>query len=679
MDSISISEIELYSLEEILKATLVLKSNLKPSEWYESRMIMPANDPFPGPVKFSRTPYWEEPFNCIDPNHPALNVTIMGPAQMGKSMMVLNAIIAYIISENPVNILFLTGHSDLSKEAMEKIDFVIKCCGLDHLITPNVLKKKNNRSGDTAAKKEFRGADLKSGSVTNHNLLRQNTARVLLSDDLDAGKLGKDETGSTIGLINGRAKASEDKSKKYWVSTPQVKGRSLIEIQFNKSDKRYFNLMCPHCGNSEKRIVLQMPFKVDSGDMAGLTWKLDNIGRVDPKTVGYICQLCANLFTDKNKHELLNTGIWVPTCEPLEYFHYGYSINGLYAPTGMTSWLSLASKYVACYPPGLPRIERDYQTFINIDIGELYEELSESPEATDLMKNCRTYEVGVIPESTSEADGNGDIILLQLACDCNGTLNDARIDYEIKAFSRKGASYSVQYGSLGTFIPNQSAEQKANTTREKWTYEMYRENSVWKLLDEVLGKTYKTDTGREMKIYISGIDVGHLTDNIYNYIDKSNFRIIGLMGDKEHDYVLYAPNKKIFTKASSNSNMYLLNVNMIKDDLAGRMRLKWDKQNDSSQPHLFLNYPQYSFDGFFKQYESEHKVEKQVGRQLKFMWTKKSPTHQNHFFDCCVYHIGLLDILLDALLSAHAKKNPEITISWASFSKMIPLRQKKAA
>lgn len=665
-----LSEGDVVRLEEILDATLILKSNMRPSEWYEANMVMPAGGPFPGPIRYDRTPYWREPVDCSDPNHPARDVTIMGPAQMGKSIMVLNPIVGYSIALDPCNILFLTGHTDLTKGAMMKIEFMIQNTGLGPLIMPSVLKAKNNRTGDTLGEKEFRGGDLKSGSITNHNLMRQNTVKKSIADDLDAGKMDKADTGDTVEKIKTRSKAHENDCKRYWVSTPQIKGRSLIEKQLQKSDWRNWMVECPKCGTSTDRIKLKMPHKVNDKDMAGLTWKLDNAGRVEFKSVGYVCQLCATYFKDTNKHELLLSGIWVPTKEMEEVYHFGYEINGLYAPHGMTSWYTLASKHNVLSPPDKPRDEKGWQTYVNDDIGELYDPPTEAPKATDLMKRARSYKFGVIPEAVSEGDGNGDILLLELTADCNGTLNDARIDYQIKAVSRNGASYSVEADSMGTFIPNQSAEQKAKTIREKYSYERDVPNSVWKLMDAKMNQVFMTDTGRMMKIRFAGLDCGYLDAHIFNYIDKAPFTIFGLMGDKENDLVRVQENIPVFKQATSRHNLYMINVNAVKDVIANRMKLPWDIKNDVCQPHEFMNFPQYTYEKVFSHYESESRRENDKGY---YGWQKKGPTVQNHFWDTEVYFVATLDIYLWKLFKKGMK---EEVFTWSHFASLCPPRKK---
>lgn len=667
----NLSDGEIVRLEEIIDASLILKTDMKPSEWYEANMFMPPGSPFPGPMRFDRTPYWREPLDCSDPNHPARDITIMGPAQMGKSIMVLNPIVGYSVAMDPCNILFLTGHTDLLPGAMGKIDFMFHNCDLQKLIKPTVLKARNSKTGDTQNNKQYRGGELQGGSITNHNLLRQITIKKSIGDDLDAGKIAKEATGDTVEKIKTRTKAHENDCKRYWVSTPQKKGSSLIEKQLEKSDRRNWMVECPHCGTSEKRINLRMPFSVDEKNMAGLTWKLDNLGRVDFKTVGYICQRCAGWFNDTGKHELLNSGLWVPTKEPEEMFHQGYEINGLYAPHGMTSWYTLASKWVILNPVGKAKDEKGWQTYINDDIGELYEEPTVAPKATDLMKKCRSYTPEVVPEAVSEADGNGDILVLIATFDCNGTQNDARIDCQLKAISREGATYSVAKRSFGTFIPNQSAEQKAKEVREKWTYEMNRSNSVWKLVDEFLDTPWKTDTGRLMKIAVSGMDVGNDYKNtVYGWLDRTKFSVFALMGDKENELVRVHENIPVFKLATSRHDLYMVNVNAIKDEIANRMKLPWDMKNDSSQPHEFMNFPQYDYDGFFSHYESESRRENDKGY---FGWQKKGPTAQNHFWDTEVYFWATRDIYLWRLFKKSMK---EEVFTWKKYASLCPARVK---
>lgn len=657
--------VDLEILDEILDACKIYKLDLTPSQFYEKYMVFPKGSAIPGPARYSdSTPYWEKVVNCFAPGHPARDITIMGPAQMGKSAMVLQAIIIYLISQNPCNILFLTGHSDLTARAMSKLDAAIYQCGMSALIQPSVKKARGGKTGDTAMEKEFIGGNLLAGSVTNHNMLRQNDVMVTLADDLDAGRRAKKDTGNTVDLIKGRTKAFDQKCKRGWISTPQVKGNSLIEDQFEKSDKEYYNIPCPNC---YEPIPWSFRIQIDDKNEAGIVWKLDKLGRVDPKTVEYCCQKCAGHFSDKKKYELLKSGLWVPTCEPAEQYHYGFGINGLYAPHGMTSWYTIAEKYVLANPVGLPRNEESYQTWKNLDMGELYEPPTVDVQAGRLAQNTQPYTVGTVPEALSEKQGNGKVVLLTCACDLGGrfvgdgmgsVIDDVRMDVEVLAHTESGSTYSIMHTSIGTFKP--AFMNQNDPTRLYWSYDLSKPNNVWGELDKILGAIYTTESGHQMKIGMTCIDTGYGEHFVFNYIDRRTgvYNIVGIKGDKEHKYIPYGDNTANFKVGATRSNLYILKVSKIKDRLAGLIQLSWDRSSGEPQPPGFLNFPMsgedprrpgeilYSKSGYFAHYEAE---ERKLDKDKNFIWMKKVSNAQNHFFDCAVYGLTAAEIFMSKL------------------------------
>lgn len=664
-----LTEIEIDNLCAINEETYVPIVIIDPSDWYESKKIlMTAGSAIPGYVEYKNTPYWKEPVNCISQYHPARDITIVGPAQDGKTFMVLEPMIGYTIEHNPGNILHLTGNSELSPDAGLRIDTMIDNCKIRHLIKPSIQKKVKNRTGDTAIRKEFTDGIYRVNSITKKNALRQNDIAVLLIDDTDAAKRTDAKVGNLRDTAKGRTKAFSWRCKRLYTSSPEILETSFVWESWELSDKRLYYIPCPCCGIY---ITLESSFVKDSGEQVGLSWELDEHGRVDPKSVAYICQECGDRFDERDKLKWMQAGEWRSTCTPKELYHYGYKKNGLLASPGMTSWFDIAIAHEGCNPPGLPRIESKWQTFLNTMMGEPYSAPTEAPKATDLMKKVRNYPIGIVPESVSEGDGNGDILLLVATFDCNGSQNDARIDGQLKAISRAGASYSVWAGSFGTFIPNQSQEQKAKDSRERWTYEMNRPNSVWRLVDEFLDKPWNTDTGRMMKIRVSGLDVGNdYKGTLYNYLDKTKFSVFGLMGDKEHDLVRVTENIPVFKQAASRHNLYMINVNAIKDVIANRMKLPWDMKNDTSQPHEFMNFPNYTYEKFFSHYESESRRENDKGY---YGWQKKSPTVQNHMWDTEVYFLATLDIYLWKIFKKGLK---EEVFTWSRFASEMPARKK---
>lgn len=642
-------------LNEILDAGLFQFSTIKPSEWAEQNRVMDSSvSPFPGPFSFNVNPYTREIVDCLSPDHPALIVAIKKGAQIGFSASVIENGVGWIISQNPGNILFLTGHSDLSEEAMTKIDQMIDSCGIRHLIRANVQRAKSMKTGDTNLKKEFPGGSLVAGSATNHKLLRQRSVRYGFIDDFDAAKNQSKQSGSTMKMIEQRFAAYADKMKLLYISTPELKETSNIEPVYLLGDQRKYNIPCPCCAayiSLEWSVTIE---GTDGKEVGGITWKTDSAGRLITDSVGYICQKCGGFFTDRNKYELNLHGMWVPTAEPSKPGYYSYHISSLYAPAGMYNWTHYVNDYLQACPPGQPRKEDLYKAFVNLVLGETYEQTGEAPKANELQKNIRNYEIGIIPEKLSERDGNGKIVLLTCAADLNGTEDDARLDYEVVGWSETGSSYSITHGSIGTFVPRENS-MKVKEDRERWTYHHGKPNSVWPMLREVLNTKYRTDTGRNMQIFISGVDCGHYTTHAYTFVDKPNINagvVVGLKGDKEGKYRKFGIDTPAFKPAKERANLYLVEVNQVKDELSSLIKLNWDPHNDQTQPSWFMNYPTpskglYLFNNYFSHYEGEHRVvEAKDGEALAARWVKKTSAHQNHFWDVRVYNVTLREILV---------------------------------
>lgn len=651
-------------ITDLIESARVRYSALKPSQWAEKHRVMPSENPWPGPFSFNRTPYCREILDCFAEDHPARVIVVKKGAQVGMSAGVIENAIGWIISENPGNILYLTGHQDLTEESINKrIDKMIDSCGLRPLIKPSVLRKKNQRTGDTSKGKEFPHGSLIGGSASNHKLLRQISAKFGFGDDVDAAKNKSRGAGSTTSLIKQRFAAFHDSMKLCFASSPELLDLSIIESEFLLGDQRNYNIPCPVCHNY---ITIEWEKSIDDKEKAGIYWKLDDRNELVPGSVGYICQECSGFFTEKTKADFLLAGNWKPTAQPSEVGYYSYYLPSLLAPPGMYNWEYYVRWFLRANPIGQPQIESEHQSFVNLGLGQPFKPVGDAPKANDLLiKNTREYEIGIIPEKLSIRDGNGKIVLITLASDLNGKLEDARLDYEIVAHSETGATYSIDHASIGTFVFREY-EKKYIADRKKYTYELNRENSVWKDFLKVISTPIQTDTGRRMKIFITGIDTGYCEEQAFSFIDKfaAQYNIVGLKGDKENKYTAYGVSVPNFKLGRSKKNLYLLEVNQLKNQLNNLFKLNWDENHDESQPEGFPNFPmavreKYSQKTFFSHYEAEHRIVKQdAGQAVAMRWEKKNATVQNHYWDVRVYNLALKDIFLHLLFQGSNIKNP---------------------
>jgi phage terminase large subunit GpA-like protein len=663
-------------INQILNNSISLFSDIDPSNWAEKNRIMTTDvSPFPGKFTYDRTPYMREIVDCFSRFHPARIIVLKKGAQIGATATLIENAIGWIMAQNPGNILFLTGHSDLADEAVVRIDQMIDSCGLRKLIRPNVIKVKNSRTGDTNKTKEFPGGNLIAGSASNHKLLRQRSVRFGFIDDFDAAKMSSKESGSTRRMIEQRFAAYYDKMKLLYSSTPELKHTSNIEPVYLLGDQRKYNVPCPCCGE-----YIELCWEVDiegtdSKEKGGITWKTDNHGKLIAKSVGYVCQKCGRFFDDSQKYEMNLAGEWVPTAEPSEEGYYSYHISSLYAPHGMYNWEHYVRQYLEANPPGEKQDQKLQQTFMNLVLGETFEQTGEAPKANDLQKNIRNYPVGTIPETLSIKDGNGKIVLLTCSCDLNGVEHDARLDYEIVAWSETGSSYSIKHGSIGTFIPMEGSKKKKED-RERFSYDRSKQNNVWKHLDTELSTVYTTDTGRRMKIFLTGIDSGHYSVYVYAYLDKTNFNCFALKGKDVEKYFKIGRDFPSYHIAKERANLYLVEVNRIKDDLAERIKLKWDGYGEA-QPAGFMNFPSpsnglYGFKNYFEHFEAEHRViETKDGSPIDARWVKKNSAVQNHCWDLNVYQMALKDILVGIVKKDLPKDKKPLDFGWSHVVKII--------
>ncbi len=649
-------------------------SDIKPHIWAQDHRVMTSEvSMFPGKFSYDKTPYLMEIVDHLSPDSPARIISVMKGAQIGFSTGVIENGIGFIISQSPAPILLMSGDKELSKESMEKrIDQMIDSCNLRKYIRPNSMRKRNMRTGDTSASKEFPGGFLIADGANNANKLRQRSFQIGFIDDFEAAPQSDKKAGSITNLIEQRFAAYYSKMKLFYISTPEVKQTSNIEPVFLLGDQRYFFLPCPKCGE-----FIKLEFKAENTgtkEKAGIVFKLDDLGKLIEDSVGYVCPKCSNFFSEKYKFDMLQNGIWKPTAEPSEFGYFSYHISALYAPPGMYNWTHYVRKFLDCYPQGL-RNNPDtakLRTWLNVTLGQTYEERGRAPKVMQLSKNTRSYDVETIPINVSEKDGNGQIILVTCACDLNGKVDDARLDYEILAWSETGSSYSVDYGSIGTFYPKIGTEN-----RELYTYRNNELMNVWDLfLKNVLQKVYIADNGFQFRIDAVGIDTGNFTNYAYNFInDCQNLQypafVVGLKGEDDKIRKVNA-DTPTFRLSKERKNLYILEVNQIKDYLAERIELKWNENEGIDQPYGFINFPEnkkYSMKKYFTQYESEHKVDKinTDGAIIGHRWVKKHTSVQNHFWDVAVYNMALKDIFSTLICKEAGLKNYD----WSDFCQIM--------
>lgn len=654
---------------DIFESIKTSEKLLSPADWAEKYRTLTSDvSTQQGKFKYAGTPYLREIVNTLSPYHPARIVGVMKAAQIGYTEGVIVNGILWMIANDPGNCLSLSANDELSKEMIEsRLDQGIQSCGIQHLIRPNTIRKRNSRTGDTSKSKEYSGGRLFAGGLKSIDKLgKQRSIKYGFFDDFDAADISDKEQGNIFELLQQRFATAARTGKQYYISTPQTRP-SNIESIYEMGDQRKWRLPCPKCG---AYIEILWQEKKENEDV-GIVFKTDDAGRLIEDSVGYVCQECGGFFKEKHKYEMNLSGEWHPTATPARPGIYSYHISAFVSAPWMYSWKDYVYKWLDIYKQGNESVSKK-KVFINLVQGLPYEEKQEQIKEGRLINNIRDYEIGTIPTQLSRDDGNGEIILLTFACDLNGTVDDARLDYDVWAHSESGSIYSVDSGSIGTYYTH----NRKNDNRTKWTYKNNEPDNVWDILTtQVLEKEYPTQDDRNMKIFIAGVDTGYYTHYAYSFIDNyEGGMVYALKGDISDKFTKYNSNYPLYKPGRERNNLYILTTDMLKDDLSEMINLNW-KEGDP-QPDNFMNFPQpgggkYSNKYYFSQYEAEHKVieTNDDGDPVGWKWEKKTSSAQNHFFDVAVYNLGLRTIYAQVFCSM--KEFGVKNATWADFSKIM--------
>lgn len=643
-----------------------------PSQFAEENRVIPQGEPLPGKWNYDNSPLTREIIDVLHPDSPIRICAIMKSAQYGVSDGVIHNGIIYLMKHAPAPILLTAGDGDLVTKAMgERIPAAIRHAGLYDLIRPNNQRKgKGRSSGDTLSVKQFPGGFLQGQTIQSLNKMRQTTFKIGFLDDFESAVLTNEQRdGDVFSVIKGRFTRYADQMKVFLISTPTLKDVSKIEPAFLKGDQRYWFMPCPRCGEYFKFEMFGKNAKVDK---YGLLYDKEDESII-PGSVRYRCPFCGEDIHEHEKTDLIRSGEWRPTAKPANSTYRSYHISDLYSTFG-TTWFDLAEEWNEA-----TKDRSKLKAFLNLRLGQTYEERRQEVRSMVIAHNTREYEIGTIPNHLSNKDGNGDICLITMACDLGGpigddeTEDDVRLDYEILGHSANGSTYSIDAGHIGTYKVGK--EWKKNKNRPRFTYRHNAYNSVWPKLTELLNKEFLTDDGERRMVDLCVIDIGYATMDVYEYLNQNPGVCFGVKGDSERRVINDYTDIKLFKESSERKlDCFIITESIMKDRLADFMKksvLTIPQQENT------MNFPQpaggkYTVQGYFAQYEAEvKKPEYDAGGILKgYRWEKRHTGSDDHFKDCRVYNLFAREIyvrLFAKQLKQQGAKIDENAFYWSNY------------
>lgn len=557
---------------EAMADAIVERPPLTVSQWADAHRIVPAGlSPEPGPWRTSRAPYIREPMDAA--NDPAIkNVYIMASSQVSKSECLLNTA-AYFSHYDPSPILIVQPTQEaarnFSKERVKKMfDSSPTLAGL---MTDAV-------EDSTMFSYHIPGGLLAFAWARSATSLASRAIRVLLSDEIDKWPESTGADGDPYAQARQRL-TNFYNAKNIAVSTPTIKGQSAIERLFLSGDRCRYHVACGRCGAYQVLV------------WSGVVYK-NAAGEVDLSDVWYRCAHCAGRIEESEKAAMLASGYWAPSeraeDDPApEPKTRSFHISSLYSP--WTSWASLASEWITAQ-----RDKTLLQTFVNLKLGETWEEADAKITVEELEKNRERY----------EAEVPSDVLILTSGVD----VQDNRLECEIVGWGIGKESWGVEYrvfpGDTLTADP-------------------------WNRLDEFLQRKWSRADGSALGLWCICVDSGHRADEVYEFCRRLVARnVFAVKGSNDASHPLVADKPTTSNKAGI--NLYTVGSSTGKGVVHSRLKLPTPGPGYCHWPHG---------KGYDDEYFKQLTAEKRVGKA----WVKMRD--RNEALDIRVYATAAMEIL----------------------------------
>lgn len=353
-----------------------------------------------------------------------------------------------------------------------------------------------------------------------------------------------------------------------------MKGLSRIEREYDRSDQRHYWVPCPDCGE----------FQV-------LRWAQVQWPEGKPEEAEYVCPDCGSCWSDVRRLSVMGRGEWRAESE----FRgtAGFHISALYSP-----WVRLgrlASEFLVA-----KKLPETLQAFVNLKLGELWEERLAEIDPTGLMKRAEDYPASPVPE------GVGLIT-------CGVDIQDDRFELEVVGWGRDGESWSLDYrvlhGDPSTPV-------------------------LWNELAVALESTFAHPTAGPLRIAATAVDTGgHHTQATYSFVGPRFFqRVWGVKG-------VAGPGRPVMGRPSKNN---IGKVHLFPVGVDSAKTLIYQRLGIQEPGPGYCHFPKRYGPEYFAQLVAE-KVRTKYSRGFPRREWVLPPGLRNEALDCRVYALAAFE------------------------------------
>lgn len=555
---------------------------LRLSEWAEANVILPEGQSARAGNRWRNWPYMVEIMDSIqDPE--CERVTILKGTRLGYTKGLMVAIAATAATDPCPMILLVPTDNDAAGYAVDELEPLFEASpALDGILR----KGRNDGRNKLTRKALLGGGSIKILSARSPRNLRRHDAKKLFCDECDAMEITKE--GDPLLLAEKRTFAHADR-KIVLGSTPTEEDVSIIDRNYKESDRRIFEVPCPHCG---------VFFEI--------LWPMIRWPEGRPEEAVCICPHCEDAeretgkpalpIHNRQKAEMAAKGIWRAT-RPEVKGHRGYRINALVSGLANAAWGKLAGEFVKAKRGG----PAEMQVFVNTVEARAWQTSIGRVDASGLMARVEPFGLERLPPWVHAITAGVDT-------------QDDRLEITLLGWSAHGAPAALAHLVL------------EGSTLEKGT---------WDSLDQLLRSKWQHPFGWWLGIDATAIDSGGSegrTQQVYDFCDPKAFRrIFAIKGD--------GGAKQVWRKAKKpkgGHRLAIIGVDQVKTEVLERLAV--EPFDDQGRPvagsfRLSEDLP----DEWFDQVTGETRRVRYVKNRAIREFQPKSRGQRVEGLDCTVY------------------------------------------
>lgn len=569
------------------------------TRWCEENIVFDERSPMPGPFSILRFPFLREIHNVLSPEHPAREVTIRGSAQWGKTVSIIQPVLGAWHEYTPLDSLVVHPTQSAATEWVDNkwLPMRRQAEGLKRIFGDG--RGGDNKDAKFNQETVARNGSLKVASSGSPADLTGTSRRLVVMDDLS--KYDMTDKGDPEALAVSRASGFED-AKILRVSTPMVKGTCRISRAFDRSDRRYYHVPCPHCDN-----------------MAPLTW--ENFRKnLDPERLYaacFSCDVCGAVIQHSDKERIVGLGRWVVSNPNGD--HPGFHLWRAYAP--QRDWASIAVEYAQVMGwTGLTvqqateaeirdTVEAETeQTFWNDVLGLPFEQATKGPDWEALRDRVENAEAGqVLDRAIVPATG----VLLTAGVDCQTD----RMEVTICAFGRNLRRTVVDHIVLPHYVGDDDGRAALNA---------------------LLKASWRTELGQKLQLDMMAVDEGAFTEDVRSWAKAHPWsRVILIKGSSSASGPIMRPQQDRKANGSTvkrQKRSWMLNVSQMKADFYAWL----EKADPAERGHV--QFARGLGDEYYRQVTSEVRVLKRATSGVMMSrWELVEPGRRNECLDTMNY------------------------------------------